>query len=311
MMDPESQESPAVLLSQSGATAVVPPATRGLAVAVACVTLASLTPGIGPNLVTLLALVPQSTVGKFWNVLTASLIEVFPPAALVTVPALALLGRWVEPVWGSREFALFAACVSVSSAVATFFVTTAAYAVTREQSYVFQPVGGLSAVVAGLFVAIKQVIPDFVVAGAFRANFLPLILASLLCFATAAKIMPLGTLVFAIAGMQSAYVYLRFYQKREHGRGDPADSFAFSTFFPNPVAPIFAVLASVTFFVCRPFLFVTRYQVAMGGGGEKDSLPVNSADPIDAERRRQRALRLLDERLKSNVSDSSAKEQAV
>jgi hypothetical protein len=99
--------------------------------------------------------------------------------------------------------------------------------------------------------------------------------------------------------LQSAYIYLRFYQRREHGYGDFSDAFAFQTLFPAPVAPAASLLAALTFVVFKPFMFIPRHDSTTGGAreGEKAPLPVSNADPVDAERRRQRALRLLDERL--------------
>lgn len=40
----------------------------------------------------------------------------------------------------------------------------------------------------------------------------------------------------AVTGTFTAWIYLRFYQKKEQDtRGDMAESFAFATFFPEPI----------------------------------------------------------------------------
>merc|ERR1711990_1429631 len=100
-------------------------------------------------------------------------------------------------------------------------------------------------------------------------------------------------------GLIVSWVYLRFYQVHSNGsKGDLADSFAFSTLFPNVLQPPVAVLSNTIFLllvrckVCRKP--VRRYDVG-APTGITISLP--GAESQDAERRRQIALRALSERL--------------
>merc|ERR1712179_77497 len=90
-----------------------------------------------------------------------------------------------------------------------------------------------------------------------------------------------------------------FYQVHSNGsRGDFADSFAFSTLFPNVLQPPVSVLSNTVFSllvkcrVCKKP--VRRYDVG-APTGITISLP--GAESQDAERRRQIALRALSERL--------------
>merc|ERR1712173_463467 len=89
-------------------------------------------------------------------------------------------------------------------------------------------------------------------------------------------------------------------------KGDLADSFAFSTLFPNVLQPPVAVLSNTIFLllvrckVCRKP--VRRYDVG-APTGITISLP--GAESQDAERRRQIALRALSERL-SKTGESEA-----
>jgi Eukaryotic integral membrane protein (DUF1751) len=94
-------------------------------------------PGIGPLVVSVFALVPQSTIGRFfvWNVTTAGFFECRPLTALVSVPTLAWLGRWIEPVWGGKELALFAVVVNTAAGISAYVSLMIIYVTTRSQNY--------------------------------------------------------------------------------------------------------------------------------------------------------------------------------
>merc|ERR1712025_599494 len=89
-------------------------------------------------------------------------------------------------------------------------------------------------------------------------------------------------------------------------RGDFADSFAFSTLFPNVLQPPVSVLSNTIFSIlvkckiCKKP--VRRYDVG-APAGITISLP--GAESQDAERRRQIALRALSERLSKTEASQS------
>ncbi|NXF93313.1 TM115 protein, partial [Eubucco bourcierii] len=99
---------------------------------------------------------------------------------------------------------------------------------------------------------------------------------------------------------------LRFYQRHSRGRGDMSDHFAFATFFPEILQPVVGLVANVVHSilvkvkVCRKT--VKRYDV---GAPSSITISLPGTDPQDAERRRQLALKALNERLK-RVEDQSA-----
>ncbi|NXK56965.1 TM115 protein, partial [Chauna torquata] len=104
----------------------------------------------------------------------------------------------------------------------------------------------------------------------------------------------------------SSWVYLRFYQRHSRGRGDMSDHFAFATFFPEILQPVVGLVANlvhgllVKVKVCRKT--VKRYDV---GAPSSITISLPGTDPQDAERRRQLALKALNERLK-RVEDQTA-----
>lgn len=323
----------------------IPRTTRLLGSIAIFLSIGSAVPGIGRLVVNCLSLVPQSTIGKFflWNVTTAGFFEPNLLAALVSIPLFALLGRWIEPVWGGKELAVAAVVVNTAAGTATFVAMFILYVATRSQRHMygliplfaaprckptpanlltvflsivsrflsFAPVGGLSALIAALIVAAKQVFPDQQIgfSGATVASkHLPLIAFAVLSIASAARLVSVGEFVFMSSGFAFGWLYLRFFQKREQGRGDPSESFAFQTFFPEPVASVVGVVSAVVFAIFKPILAGVQDGSGKAVSGNAPSLQQSSADPVDAERRRQRALRALDERMSESKPSMGAQD---
>ena len=92
----------------------------------------------------------------------------------------------------------------------------------------------------------------------------------------------------AISGTVTAWIYLRFYQKRDQGlRGDMSEGFAFATFFPEMIQPPLATLGGfvyhtlVSIKVCPKT--VRTYDV---GAPSTIKLTLPGTDPVDAQRRK-------------------------
>lgn len=147
-------------------------------------------------------------------------------------------------------------------------------------------------------------------------KFLPFIGALLSLCALAAKKMTLGYFAHQIGALKFAWFYLRFIQRREVGRGDNSEGFAVHTFYPEPIASIVQPFATVAFAIFRPFLSSLQGSVDtnanINGKSAAPSLaPRSTVDPVDAERRRQRALAALDARLGTSNSDVAKVDDSV
>lgn len=116
-----------------------PRTTKLLGLIAIFLSIASSVPGIGPLLVNCISLVPQSTIGKFfiWNVATAGFFEPRLLPALFSVPLFALLGRWIEPVWGGKELAVTAVVVNLSAGTSAFVAMFILYVTTRSQRHMY------------------------------------------------------------------------------------------------------------------------------------------------------------------------------
>ena len=92
----------------------------------------------------------------------------------------------------------------------------------------------------------------------------------------------------SLSGTAIAWIYLRFYQKRDQGlRGDMSEGFAFATFFPEMIQPPLATLGGFVYHllvsvkVCPKT--VRTYDV---GAPSTIKLTLPGTDPVDAQRRK-------------------------
>lgn len=177
----------------------------------------------------------------------------------------------------------------------------------------FTPVGGLSAIIATLSLAAKQIFPDQPIgfSGATVAcKHMPLMAFTVLLIASAARLVSAGDFVFMSCGFVFGWLYLRFFQRREHGRGDLSESFALQAFFPEPLASVVGVVSAVVFPIFKPILTSALDGSGKAVLGNAPSLHQSSADPVDAERRRQRAQRALDERMGTSKTTIGGQDSA-
>ena len=92
----------------------------------------------------------------------------------------------------------------------------------------------------------------------------------------------------ALSGTTTAWIYLRFYQKRDQGlRGDMSEGFSFATFFPELLHPLLSTLGGFVYHllvsvkVCPKT--VRTYDV---GAPSTIKLTLPGTDPADAQRRK-------------------------
>lgn len=247
-----------------------------------------------------LALRPAKTIPFAWNLLTAGFTERYPVTLAFDALALLYIGGVLEPIWGSKEFFVFILAVNLCTAFSTFFLYYVLFFVTQREEFLYSPICGFHGVVAGMLVGVKQLLPEqeitaFVVLK-FRAKWVPslfVVLAAVGCVAAGRAVQYLPFVVF---GTYSGWLYLRFFQRKPEAnlKGDPSDEFAFATFFPELVQPFVSVVATI----CGRVFCAGR---RAAGGDEEDGLaagkPLPGSDPVDANRRRERGARALEERL--------------
>ncbi|MGH0188032.1 UNVERIFIED_CONTAM: hypothetical protein FKN15_027624 [Acipenser sinensis] len=245
-----------------------------------------------------------------WTLATHAVTEQHVWDVVVSLATVIVAGRLLEPLWGALELLIFFAVVNVSVGLLAGFSYLLTYISTFNLDYLFEVrVHGMLGFLGGVLVALKQTMGDSTV---LRVPQVRLKVAPMLVL-LALAVLRLTTLIDTTAplaaygyGVLSGWVYLRFYQKHSRGRGDMSDHFAFASFFPEILQPLVGLLAGlvhsilVKVKVCRKT--VKRYDV---GAPSSITISLPGTDPQDAERRRQLALKALNERLK-RVEDQSA-----
>jgi len=239
-----------------------------------------------------------------WTALTHCFLEIHFWEVVVDIFTLVLVGKLIEPLWGALEMVTFFFIVNTGVAVLSAFFYYLLYMFTFNAELLFEVhIHGLSGYLAGVSVAVKQVMPDHIVVrtpiGKITNRNIPLSVFGLTFIMWAIGMVEGSYCTMFGTGLCIAWIYLRFYQVHSNGsKGDQADSFSFATFFPTVLQPGVSVIANTVFMVllkckvCKKP--VRRYDIGAPAG---ITISVPGAESQDAERRRQIALRALSERL--------------
>ncbi|CAG5122132.1 unnamed protein product [Candidula unifasciata] len=223
---------------------------------------------------------------------------------LADIAVIILFGKLLEPLWGAPDMLLFFIIVNLGVGLMTAFLYFFIYLVTLNEKYLFEVhIYGLSGYIAGFCVAVKQVMPDHCLAtlpfGKLRNTHIPLTLLVLIVLLRIAGLLPGPYPYMFTSGIVVSWVYLRFYQKHTNGnRGDMADNFSFASFFPSQFQPLIAIISNSVFSglvkikLCKKPQ--RRYDVS---SPTTITVTLPGSEPHDAERRKQLALKALNERL--------------
>ncbi|XP_030062041.1 transmembrane protein 115 [Microcaecilia unicolor] len=243
-----------------------------------------------------------------WTLATHGVVERHFWDATLSLVTVVVAGRHLEPLWGALELLIFFTVVNISVGVLGAFSYLLTYVATFNLAYLFMVrIHGVLGFLGGVLVALKQTTGDSIVLKVpqIRMKVVPMLLLLVLAVLRIATLIECNRLASYGFGVLSSWVYLRFYQRHSRGRGDMSDHFAFATFFPEILQPVVGLVASlvhrvlVKVRICRKT--VKRYDV---GAPSSITISLPGTDPQDAERRRQLALKALNERLK-RVEDQS------
>ncbi|GCB77722.1 transmembrane protein 115 [Scyliorhinus torazame] len=244
-----------------------------------------------------------------WTLLTHAVVENHIWDVAVGLGAVVLAGRLLEPLWGALELLIFFTVLNVSVGILGGLSYLLTYVATFNLDYLFTVrIHGMWGFVGGMLVALKQTMGDTVVIKVPQVQMkdVPMVLLAIIGVLRLTMLLSSSLLTSYGFGLLSSWVYLRFYQKHSRGRGDMSDHFAFATFFPEILQPPVSMVANVIYSVlvkiriCKKA--VKRYDV---GAPSSITISLPGTDPQDAERRRQLALKALNERLK-RVEDQVA-----
>jgi membrane associated rhomboid family serine protease len=265
-----------------------------------------------PGFLRAVALVPANTLMVhffIWNFFTASFVEVNFFGAATACGVTLLMGKQLEPLWGSRELIRFILVVSITGGLATFFTSIFLFAVSAGYMYeqfLDTPIFGYAGMIGGYLIAVKQLLPEQqnTVCGAVKVKSRDLAPIYVVLYTTFYLLGLLRGLSYLLMLYETffAWVYLRFFQPRKGGVvGDQHnEDFAFVEFFPkHPLVRGFVVTAAtgcfrlMESFPCCKTVHVQKRNTAKIV--QHAALPGHTQ--TEAERYRTRALELLDQKL--------------
>lgn len=253
--------------------------------------------GLFPSALGYLALVPGRTLPCAWNLLTYALVTPSFVELITSLLGWLILCKVVEPVYGGRGLLVLILFLVFATGILTFITVFIIYVATRSAPVLYSELSGFHGVLAGMLVAVKQIMPDQELAlfglFKFRGRHLPglyLLITTPIGFLSR----PLEVLPFVFYGAYTTWFYLRFlqYNNETKLRGDPSQDFSFASFFPTTMQPFVDKAVGVFW---TPKFGLAREQPSghvLGGSS------LTGSDDHDAARRRERGARALEERIK-------------
>ncbi|KAL4216330.1 hypothetical protein ACF0H5_024057 [Mactra antiquata] len=239
-----------------------------------------------------------------WTYFTHTFIEFHFWDVLADVLVVILCGKLLEPLWGAMDMLLFFLITNFSVAIATSFTYLVIYLVSKNEDYLFDTyIHGLAGYIAGFSVAVKQVMPDHVLVtspfGKLRNTHIPLILVTFVITLRLIGALDGPYPIMFTWGVISSWVYLRFYQKHSNGnRGDMAENFSFASFFPSQVQPVISIMSNSIFAIFVKVKICKKPQRHYDVSSPTTiTITLPGTDPQDAERRKNLAIKALNERL--------------
>ena len=286
-----------------------------------------------------LGLVPGYTLSNYylWTLLTAGLLHTDLLLGALNVAAFVSWSPCLERVWGSRSWLLYLALVDVCIQVVVFALMVALYAVTESELFLFRAVCGFSGVNAAVAVALKQRWPDQPIvplpslpaAQSVRYEHMPFIVCSLSVAAWVLGVLSVDAPLVVLLGTATSFVYLRFYAvDPDTGEvGDLRTEFSFAALFPD----VLGVRGSVNLLAAVPFHLLMRtglFESALKSHAGRAAAASADSDPntaslllpplqsdafrtVDpqAERRRQLAIKAIDDKLRQLAEHSQQQQQ--
>lgn len=212
----------------------------------------------------------------------------------------------IEPAWASNiKLVKYFAITQLLSSFCVAMTGMLSYIAVRNYMFFYHTeISGLCAASSAVFVAVKQYLPDTILVmtpfGNLKNTHLPILslfVIFLLALVGAVRWICILQIVF---GIQISWTYLRFYHKYEDGepRGDPSEHFSWASLFPSVMRPFMNVIGSTVFgvlvrlHICKPIVrHIDMTQL------DTINVVLPGLQTRDTERRRQKALRDLTERL--------------
>ncbi|XP_065214989.1 transmembrane protein 115-like [Planococcus citri] len=241
---------------------------------------------------------------RIWSAFTFCFLELHFWNVLTDIVMIGLCGKVIEPLWGPAEIMSFFVVVNIGVALFSSIFYLFAYMCTSYPYYLFEVhIHGLSGYVAGVTVAVKQIMPDILIVktplGRITNRNMPLMVLFFSFVFWFVGISQSTNTVMMSFGVYVSWIYLRFYQRHSSGTiGDMSESFNFASFFPSIIQPYVGVLANTIFDLLVKTKICKKRVTIIDPSSDLTSVTVDASGVNhDKERRKQKALKALSEHL--------------
>lgn len=282
-----------------------------------------------------LQLIPNHTLLHPWTVVTAVFVDMYIWRFIFSIIVMFFAGKFIERSWSSKELIKFVTIVGAFSNLGTslslIFIN-----LIFGTAFFNIPVDGNICVLISYIVVFKQLIPEhsivlFKGVAQTRVKQVPLLTLIVITIVSAAN-QSLTPALQSWIGFLVSWIYLRFFQPNvvdpalpnpngvvgvQKIYGDASDTFSLVHFFPDALTPILSPIFDQFYELAIQLGLLTRFDQAdveesnARAGRRAAGIPGSSAASSDArnaaERRRQVALKVLEER----INDDSRAEPAT
>uniref|UniRef100_A0A915PNU3 Transmembrane protein 115 n=1 Tax=Setaria digitata TaxID=48799 RepID=A0A915PNU3_9BILA len=242
---------------------------------------------------------------ELWRLFTHFIVETNVFALVLLLWNLQQVASLIEPNWGMFEAIKYLTLVQVGSSLLIAVISLLTFVIAVNDTFFFNTyIFGLLSACSAVCVAIKQYLPDSILLttpiGRIKNTHLPFCVAVSASFLVAFGLLRWVSILQILSGIQLSWIYLRFLQPHDAGepRGDPSEHFAWATLFPSKLQPLMRVLSSAAY-TCLIHMHLCKPMARHIDLTRLDSVNVilPGLQTKDTERRRQKALRDLTERL--------------
>eukprot|EP00937_MAST-01D_sp_MAST-1D-sp2_P004031 g4031.t1 len=185
-----------------------------------------------------------------WNVVTAGLYQSSLPKLVVGVALLVVLGRRLEPRFGSLEFLRFLATVNVIAGVGTAGCIFGIYILTRSMSVLFVHISGVDGLVVAMLMAATHAsgVGEKVPGTALPLQYVPFAFFAAQTLYWLIWEPSYYDLPFTWFGFVASWWFLRFLRQNTDGSvGDRSERFEFVCLFPPPLSRVMLPVSNFFF----------------------------------------------------------------
>jgi membrane associated rhomboid family serine protease len=237
-----------------------------------------------------------------WNLITSGFLETNMVSMALSVCAFYLVGGNLEAKWSSPQYVTFLISVQLFAGLCTLMLHTMLYIILESEGYLYRKMHGTWGLIVALLVALVQSFPASSVPhlSHVKLRYLPIAFVVACTVMRSIMFLELPFIYFSFLG---SILYLKSWRFGRFMSGNvPCLELKFEDFFPPPLNRPARALASVV-------LIVRNSVCGNPSGGRYGNSAIPATPHQVAERRRAKALRMLDQKLAEIDSSSLSSPQ--